>query len=150
MRGQFTRGKIDLDRAISFSIQQAYERVRITLYREFHDRGLAITPEQWIVLVLLWERDERAPSELSAATLRDRPTMTRILDTMERNGLVTRKPAPGDKRGRVVRLTPDGHALRLPLSAHARRIVKRLERGIPEADLQVTRRTLKKIFENLA
>jgi DNA-binding MarR family transcriptional regulator len=150
MRGQFTMGRIDLEKAIAFAIQHAYERVRITLYREFHESGLAITPEQWIVLVLLWERDARTPSELSEATLRDRPTMTRIIDTMERNGLVTRKPASGDGRGRVVCLTREGRKLRAPLTARARRIVKRLERGIPEADLRVTRRTLTRIFENLA
>lgn len=150
MRGQFTRGRIDLEKAISFAIQHAYERVRITLYREFHDSGLAITPEQWIVLVLLWERDERTPSELSEATLRDRPTMTRLLDTMERNGLLTRQPIAGDRRGRIVRLTHRGRALRAPLTARARRIVKRLERGISESDLRVTRRTLQRIFENLA
>jgi len=150
MRGQFTRGRIDLEKAIAFSIQHAYERVRITLYREFHESGLAITPEQWIVLVLLWERDARTPSELSEATLRDRPTMTRIIDTMERNGLVARKPASADGRGRVVWLTRAGRKLRAPLTARARRIVKRLERGIPEADLNVTRRTLTRIFENLA
>jgi len=149
MRGQFNRGKIDLEKAISFAIQHAYERVRITLYREFHDSGHAITPEQWIVLVLLWERDERTPSELSEATLRDRPTMTRLLDTMERNGLVTRKPLPGDARGRVVRLTRHGRSLRAPLTTRARRIVKRLERGISESDLRVTQRTLNRIFENL-
>lgn len=150
MRGQFTRGRIDLDKAISFAIQHAYERVRVALYREFHERGLAITPEQWIVLVLLWERDGRTPSELSAATLRDRPTMTRLLDTMERNGLVTRKPVAGDARGRVVRLTAAARKLRAPLTARARRIVTRLERGISEADLRTTRRTLQRIFENLA
>ena len=150
MRGQFTRGRIDLEKAISFAIQQAYERVRVTLYREFHESGLAITPEQWIVLVLLWERDARTPSELSAATLRDRPTMTRLLDTMVRNRLVTRKPIAGDGRGRVVRLTRRGRALRVSLTARARRIVKRLERGISESDLLVTRRTLGRIFDNLA
>ena len=150
MRGQFKQGRIDLDKAIAFAIQQAYERIRITLYREFHDRGLAITPEQWVVLVLLWERDARTPSELSEATLRDRPTMTRILDTMERNRLVTRSIRATDKRGRVVRLTRRARALRVPLTAGARRIVSRLERGITEADLRVTRRTLQRIFANLA
>lgn len=150
MRGQFSNGRNDLDKAIAFAIQQAHERLRATLYREFHDHGLEITPEQWIVLVLLWEREGRTPSELSDATLRDRPTMTRILDTMERNGLITRQPTPEDKRGRVVRLTRDGRTLRAPLMARARRIVKRIERGIAETDLRVTRRTLKKIFENLA
>jgi DNA-binding MarR family transcriptional regulator len=150
VRNQFAGGRIALEHAIAFHVQHAYERIRITLYREFHEHGLSITPEQWIVLVLLWERDGRTPSELSEATLRDRPTMTRILDTLERNGLLTRKPTQEDKRARIVHLTRAGRALRVPLTAGARRIVKRLERGIPEADLRVTRRTLQRIFDNLA
>ncbi|HET9003820.1 MAG TPA: hypothetical protein VFN39_07430, partial [Gemmatimonadaceae bacterium] len=71
-------------------------------------------------------------------------------DTMERNGLVRRKPVAGDGRGRVVRLTRRAEKLRTPLTARARRIVARLERGISEADLRTTRRTLRRIFDNLA
>jgi DNA-binding MarR family transcriptional regulator len=150
MRGQFNSGGNDLEKAIAFAIQRAHERVRVTLYREFHEEGLKITPEQWVVLVLLWDREGRTPSELSEAALRDRPTMTRLLDTMERNGLVTRQTARSDKRGRVVRLTQRGRSLRTPLMAHARRIVARLERGISEDDLRVTHRTLQRIVDNLA
>jgi DNA-binding MarR family transcriptional regulator len=150
MRGQFTSGRNDLKKAIAFAIQRAHERVRVTLYREFHEEGLRITPEQWVVLVLLWDREGRTPSELSEAALRDRPTMTRLLDTMERNGLVTRRTSRSDRRGRVVQLTRLGRSLRAPLMTQARRIVARLERGISENDLRVTHRTLQRIVENLA
>lgn len=150
MRDQFTAGGIALERAIAFAIHQAYQRLRTSTYREFREHGIELTPEQWIVLVRLWERDGRTPSELSEATLRDRPTMTRILDSMERNGLVTREAAPEDGRVRIITLTRAGRELRVPLSAAAKRMVKKLERGIPEADLLITQRTLQRIFENLA
>jgi DNA-binding MarR family transcriptional regulator len=150
MRDQFTSGGVSLERAIAFSIHQAYQRLRTATYREFREHGLEITPEQWIVLVRLWERDGRTPSELSEATLRDRPTMTRILDTMERSGLIERAQAAEDGRVRIITLTRAGRELRAPLTAAAKRMVKRLERGIPEADLLTTQRTLQRIFENLS
>lgn len=150
MRGQFAGGRVDLDNAISFAIRVAYERIRVTFYRELHDQRLSVTPEQWVVLVLLWAKDGRRPSELSEQALRDRPTMTRILDTMQRNGLVKRMPAADDRRVRVIRLTARGRALRVPLTARVRAIVRRIERGIPDADLRVTRRTLIRIVGNLA
>jgi DNA-binding MarR family transcriptional regulator len=150
MRDQFTSDGIALERAIAFALHQAYQRLRTVTYREFREHGLEITPEQWIVLVRLWVRDGQTPSDLSEATLRDRPTMTRILDSMERGGLLVREPAPEDGRGRMVRLTPAGRGLRAPLTKVAKRLVQQLEAGIPEADLVTTQRTLQRILENLS
>ncbi|HKG95838.1 MAG TPA: MarR family transcriptional regulator [Gemmatimonadaceae bacterium] len=150
MRDQFIGDRIVLEQAMAFAIHHAYQRIRTTTYRAFREHDLDITPEQWMVLVRLWDRDALTPSELSATTLRDRPTMSRILDSMEARGLLVREPDATDGRGRVVRLTRAGRALRAPLTAVARSLVGRIERGIPEDDLAVTRRTLRRIFDNLA
>ncbi|MGC4087337.1 MAG: MarR family transcriptional regulator [Polyangiaceae bacterium] len=101
------------------------------------------------MLVRLWERDRQSPSTLSESTLRDRPTMTRILDTMERGGLVVREQDPRDARARVICLTREAKALQKKLVPVAKTLVSQLERGVPEHDLEVTRRTLRRMFENL-
>ena len=150
MQDQFKGEGIVLENAIAFVLHNVYQRLRTATYQEFNRRGLELTPEQWIVLVRLWERDALTPSELSDSTLRDRPTMTRILDTMEKRGLVVRRLDPEDGRGRKILLTPQGKRLRARLIPVARELVERLEAGISEADLLVTRRTLKRIAENLA
>lgn len=150
MRDQFEGESIVLENALAFALHNAYQRLRTATYQEFNRRGLELTPEQWIVLVRLWQRDPRTPSELSESTLRDRPTMTRILDTMEKHGLVVRKLDPRDGRGREVHLTPLGRGLRRRLFPVARKLVERIEDGISEADLLVTRRTLRRIAENLS
>jgi DNA-binding MarR family transcriptional regulator len=149
VRDQFVGDDIILENALAFVIQNTYQRIRSLSYREFNQHGLEITPEQWIVLVRLWARDGLTPSELSESTLRDRPTMTRILDTMEKSGLVRRDSDPKDGRGRVIHLTKEGKALRKKLVPIAKTLVKRLEQGISESDLRVTRRTLQKIMKNL-
>ncbi|MBZ6092925.1 MarR family transcriptional regulator [Streptomyces olivaceus] len=54
---------------------------------------------------------ERAPGELAAHTMVTTGAMTKRIDRLERAGLVTRRRATGDGRGRVVALTPAGREL---------------------------------------
>jgi DNA-binding MarR family transcriptional regulator len=54
---------------------------------------------------------ERAPGELATHTMVTTGAMTKRLDRLERNGLVTRRRSAVDGRGRVVALTPAGLAL---------------------------------------
>lgn len=150
MRDQFTGEGISLERAVSFWIARVYASNRAELYRRFRSAGLSMTPEQWMVLVKLWEGEGLSQSELASSTLRDAPTLSRILDVMEREGLIDRKPDPCDARSRRVYLTDRGKSLRKTLVPLARALVADLEQGIPEADLQVTRRTLQRMFENLS
>ena len=150
MRDQFAGDQVILENALPFLLHGLYQRIRGMTYREFNRHGLELTPEQWIVLVRLWQRDGRTVSELSESTERDRPTMSRILDTMEAGGLVTRTVDAKDARSRIVQLTRKGKALRKKLVPVAKEMVQRLEAGISEADLLTTRRTLRRLFENLA
>lgn len=150
MRDQFDGERVVLENALPFLLHGIYQRIRGVTYRAFNQHGLEITPEQWIVLARLWERDGRTVSELSESTLRDRPTMSRILDSMESSGLVTRTVDSKDARTRIVELTREGKALRKKLVPIAKSIVTKLEAGIPEEDLLTTRRTLRRLFENLA
>ncbi len=54
---------------------------------------------------------ERAPGELATHTMVTTGAMTKRIDRLERGGLVTRRRAAGDGRGRVVALTPAGRDL---------------------------------------
>ncbi|MFE7639201.1 MarR family winged helix-turn-helix transcriptional regulator [Kitasatospora sp. NPDC058184] len=54
---------------------------------------------------------ERAPGELAAHTMVTTGAMTKRIDRLERAGLVTRRPAADDRRGRVVALTEAGRRL---------------------------------------
>ena len=60
------------------------------LSRNFRQNGVEITPEQWTVLLFLWEKDGVTQQELCNATFKDKPSMTRLIDNMERQHLVVR------------------------------------------------------------
>jgi DNA-binding MarR family transcriptional regulator len=149
VKDQFTDTGIALDNAIAFWIHRVYQASRSAMYRRFNAQGVDMTPEQWMVLVRLWEREGRTQNDLCESTLRDRPTMSRILDGMEARGLVARQTDPDDSRSRLVTLTARGRQLRGKLLPVVREMVAELEAGIEERDLLSTRRVLQRIYSNL-
>lgn len=150
MKDQFSRDGIVVDNAIGFWLHRVYQAMRNEMFRRFRECGEDVTPEQWAVLIRLWERDGQTQRELLEATFRDAPTMSRILDGMEARGHIERRPHPHDGRARIIVLTRKGRALQQQLVPVAKQLVAQLERGIPERDLVTTRTTLRRMFENLA
>ena len=149
VKGQFDGNRVVLKRALPFLIHACYQQIRSVTYKEFLGHGLELTPEQWIVLVQLWQKDGQSQSALSELTLRDRPTMSRILDTMEKSDLVVRHVDEQDARSRLVKLTRTGKALQEKLVPVAKKLVAQLERDISERELEITHRTLSRMLENL-
>jgi len=149
VRDQFTSDGIVLDNALAYWIHRVYQATRNATFEVMRIGGHEITPEQWIVLVRLWERDGRTQTELGTSTYRDRPTMSRILAGMERRKLVVRRRDPAHARIWRVYLTPRARALEPELVPLARELVARSLRGIDPRDLETTRTTLRRIFENI-
>jgi DNA-binding MarR family transcriptional regulator len=149
VKDQFTGEGIALDNALAFWIQRVQQAARTLMYRRFNALGVELTPEQWMVLVRLWERTELTQNDLCEATLRDKATMSRIVEGMQARGLVKRRPDPEDARNRLVSLTPEAHRLRRAVMPAVRAMVEQLEAGVDERDLQITRKTLQRLFANL-
>lgn len=150
MKDQFKDGTIVVENAIGFWIHRVYQASRNEMYRVFRAAGEDITPEQWAVLIRLWERDGQPQSELSEATFRDAPTMSRIIDGLESRDFLARRPHPEDGRVRLVHLTRAGKALEKKLVPLAEKIVAKMVDGIDERALVTTRNTLRKMFGNFA
>jgi DNA-binding MarR family transcriptional regulator len=149
VKDQFMNGGIVVDNAIGFWLHRVYQASRNEMYRVFREHGEDLTPEQWAVLIRLWEQDGRAQSDLSEATFRDAPTMSRIVDGMETRGLIERRPHPEDRRIKLIHLTRHGRALEKKLVPLVEKLVAGMVEGIPERDLHTTRTTLRRMFTNL-
>ena len=112
------------------------------LSRNFRQNGLEITPEQWTVLIFLWEKDGVTQQELCNATFKDKPSMTRLIDNMERQHLVVRISDKKDRRTNLIHLTKDGKEL------EERQTLKEALRGITVEELSISQEVLRKIFFN--
>jgi DNA-binding MarR family transcriptional regulator len=91
----------------------------------------------------------RTPTELAAAVMRSSGGMTRILDRMERQGLIERLPHPEDRRGLLVGLTPEGRRV---YGAVARRHLaneRRLLAALSDAEQERLAGLLRKLLVSL-
>lgn len=75
-----------------------------------------LTYPQYLVLVLLWNRDDRSVRELGDALELDSGTLSPLLRRMTRDGLVERARTATDERVVTVSLTPRGRELRTELA----------------------------------
>src|ERR671937_761672 len=73
-----------------------------------HIRSMRLTPSQFDVIATLGDSDGMTCSELSAATLVTKGTLTGVLDRLEKKGLIRRTAVKGDRRCIKVRLTESG------------------------------------------
>jgi DNA-binding MarR family transcriptional regulator len=88
---------------------------------QFHERLAAerIPVLQWRVMAALWDAPKSA-GEVAEIILQKQPTVSKLLERMQRQGLVDRETDAGDRRRVVVSLTPRGRAVAGPLIEAAR------------------------------
>ena len=139
----------DLDSALGFVVGRTCHFMRKAFRQTFADAGHAVTPEEWVLLNRLWAQDGQRHAELTASTVRDRTTVTRLLDSMVGKGLVRREIDPDDRRGVLIWLTPAGEALKNQLIPVAQGLLADATKGISEKELDSCRKTLGKFQANL-
>ena len=101
---------LELDNQLCFALY-ACSREVTKLYRPYLDE-LGITYTQYVTLLALWEKDEVAVKELGRRLYLDSGTLTPLLKKLEGLKLLRRERDPQDERSVIVRLTPEGRALK--------------------------------------
>ena len=101
--------QLKLEKQLCFRLYTV-SRLVTQAYRPYFE-PLGITYPQYLVLLILWERDNLPVSEIASRLMLDTNTVTPLLQRMERGGLVARTRGTVDSRQRIVSLTPRGWAM---------------------------------------
>jgi MarR family transcriptional regulator, organic hydroperoxide resistance regulator len=124
----------------------------VTRFAGLFERELAaygITLPMYRVLAGLWEKGDQQLGELCAMTTIELSTLSRLIGTMKRNGLVSRARVESDERSIRLNLTAKGRALVPKLMTIAARYEDFAVQVLGEDEMAIVRRSLKKIFQNL-
>lgn len=111
--------------------------------------GVALTREQWSIMAVLWEKDGLTQQALTDATYRDRPGTTRLLDNLEKEGLVVRRPHETDRRTNLVFLTPKGREIEKPVVGALTQTVEAITQNISASQLDTLRTVFELINQNM-
>lgn len=122
---------------------------RRKLSMRFEQAGHKISPEEWALLLILWSKAPQTPSALSNATIKDRTTVTRLVDGLVRKGIAQRQESTEDRRRSDISLTDYGVGLRSELVPFAMEIIADATAGVSREDLETTIKTLRAFATNL-
>lgn len=104
------RNMLQLDSQLCFALYSA-NLAMSKVYRKLL-RDLGLTYPQYLVMLVLWEKDGVMVSEIGDKLFLDSATLTPLLKRLEVAGLLTRVRAAQDERQVIVSLSPEGRALR--------------------------------------
>jgi DNA-binding MarR family transcriptional regulator len=141
---QFKRGEL-------YSVINAMAATAIArrLQKHFRNEGLDITIEQWSVLYHLWKEDGLSQQELCNRTFRDKPSITRLLDNLEKLQLVKRIASKEDRRINSVFLTDAALLLQDVTIALANQTMDEALVGVSKNEIETVKNVLQRAYDNL-
>lgn len=133
----------------SFITGVASTAIARRLQKKFNQADLNLTIEQWSVLYHLWKQDGISQQDLCEATFRDKPSMTRLVDNLEKAGLVKREASREDRRKNLIMLTEKAHDLQGICYDFAEATLEEALEGVSIDQVDVCKDVLKVVYENL-
>ena len=101
--------ELQLDNQVCFRLYTA-ARLVIQAYTPMLTE-LGITYPQYLVLMVLWEKDMQPVNDIAHRLFLETNTVTPLLQRMEKQGIITRQKGKEDKRQQIVSLTEEGRAM---------------------------------------
>ena len=103
-------GRFKLENQLCFRLYTASRLITQAYHPLLSDHGL--TYPQYLVLLVLWEKDAQPVNDIAKRLLLETNTVTPLLKRMEAEGIVTRTQGTKDARQTIVKLTAKGCGLR--------------------------------------
>ncbi|MGD1843781.1 MAG: MarR family winged helix-turn-helix transcriptional regulator [Salibacteraceae bacterium] len=138
-----------LNNSLGYLLNRAGKAMGGKLNRNFKAAGFEVNLEHWVVFAKLWREDGQNQQELGLQCMKDKATMTRLIDHMEKQGWLARTPDPEDRRSRLIHTTKQGTALREQLLPVVFRTLDEAATGISADELEICKRVLAQLHQNL-
>ena len=141
---QFKRGEL-----YSFITGKASTAIARRLQKNFKQSNVEITIEQWSVLYHLWKDDGQSQQQLCDATFRDKPSITRLVDNLEKLKLVKRVASIDDRRINMIYLTKEAEQLQESTMEIANQTLNEALLGVTNGQIEIAKEVLQNVYDNL-
>lgn len=108
-----------------------------------------LTPEQFILIDLLWNQGSMSQQQLADQMQKDKNSVTKLVDALERKGFVVREQNRQDRRSNTLVLTEKAEGLKHGAKQKGISILDEMLVGISEEELRSFLVTLHKLNRNM-
>jgi len=119
------------------------------LSQQFKNKGVNLTREQWSVLAVLWKTDGCSQQVIANSTSRDKPSVTRLVDNLVRDGYVIRKNHENDRRLNLIFLTEKGKEVEKVVMEIVDDTIEKATKGLSDEQIVAIRDAFQVVYENL-
>ncbi len=112
--------------------------------------AVPLTPEQFLLIDLLWNHGEMSQQQLADLMQKDKNSVTKLVDAIERKGFAVRKQNINDRRSNTVMLTEKAELIKNEAKSKGMSILDAMLENISEEELRNFLKTLHKLNHNMA
>jgi len=129
------------DRLI-FLISKVYQKLIINLQKSFLDSGIEVTPIQVMLLFFLQQNNGLSLTQISQGLMLENPTVTGLIDRLEKSGHVKRSDHPNDRRVYLVYLTEKGKKVAKKALPIVKKLNEQIKAGYSKGEIEDFKKVL--------
>lgn len=124
-------------------------RIKKCFFDKLQENGINITPEQFLVLDILWDKQSISQQNIADIIQKDKNSVTKIIDSLEKKNLVKRVVDKKDRRINKIELTEEASALEKKTTEVAINFMNDVIKGIDNQELDLFVNVMRKLKNNL-
>jgi DNA-binding MarR family transcriptional regulator len=138
-----------LSKEIAVELNLTGCKLKQYLAAKLRKNDVPLTPEQFMLIDLLWNQGEMTQQQLADQLQKDKNSVTKLVDAIEKKGFVIRKQNPHDRRANTLVLTEKANELKPGAKQKGISILDQILEGISEDELRSFLSTLRKLNTNM-
>ncbi len=139
-----------LSKEIAVEINLMGCRLKQFIASQLRRHGVPLTPEQFLLIDLLWNHGSMSQQQLADQMQKDKNSVTKLVDAIEKKGFVIRQQNRQDRRSNTLVLTDKAMELRDGAKQKGISILDQMLAGISEKELRDFLATLHKLSDNMS
>lgn len=112
--------------------------------------NVGLTPEQFLLIDLLWNNGPMSQQKMADMMQKDKNSITKLVDALEKKGLVERRKDVTDRRSNTLVLTKKAEEMKSGAKEAGISMLDKVLDGISEEELKAFLKTLGKLTDNMS
>jgi len=133
---------------VGYLLERTTRLVKLQFHQSFKKLGLDMTPEQWVIMDSLYQKNKQAQKELGDESYKNAATISRILDVLEKKHWIKRKNSKNDRRVYIITQTKEGKAIVKKVMKEVERLRVQGWKNLSQKDYKDFTRIINQVFKN--
>ena len=133
-----------------FLISKVCQKLIVHLQKAYSESGIEVTPIQWMLLFFLQKNDGSSLTQISQGLMLENPTVTGLIDRLEKLEYVKRSDHPDDRRVYLVHITEKGRKVANKALTIVKKLNEQIKEGYSEEEIENFKKVMMGVFNKFA